>query len=69
VYRWTDRLDATFNVRFESFETRDWALQDVAEDTIDLVLTMGAEPYNYSVWAIGIGIRYQFGDRGISLVN
>ena len=69
LYRWTERLDATINVRFEHFSTEDWALQDVAQDTLPTILTLGADPYDYDVWAIGIGFRYRFGDRDIALVN
>ena len=69
LYRWTERLDATINVRFESFSTDDWALQDVAPDTLPTILTLGAEPYNYDVWAVGIGFRYRFGDHDTALTN
>ena len=69
LYRWSERLDATVNLRFERFSTEDWALQDVEPDTLPTILTLGADPYDYNVWAIGIGFRYRFGDRDIALVN
>ena len=69
VWRWSDRLDATFNIRYESFTTEDWALQDVAPDTLSTVLTLGAEPYDYNVWLVGVGFRFKFGDRDIALAN
>jgi MtrB/PioB family decaheme-associated outer membrane protein len=68
-FRWTDRLDATFNLRFERFSAEDWALQDVAPDTLPTILTLGAEPYDYNVWALGIGFRYRFGIGDIALIN
>jgi hypothetical protein len=30
---------------------------------------MGAEPYDYDVYAAGIGIRYSFGDGEITLAE
>jgi len=60
-YRWSDRWETTVNVRYEKFSADDWALQDVGPDTLPAVLTLGAEPYNYDVWAVGIGFRYRVG--------
>ncbi len=58
-YRFTERMSGTLNLRFESFAVKDWAL--VAPDTIPTVLTLGAAPYDYDVWALGLGISYSFG--------
>jgi MtrB/PioB family decaheme-associated outer membrane protein len=60
-YRWSDRAEATFQLRYERFEAEDWALEGVAPDTIPAVLTLGADPYDYDVVVIGIGVRYRFG--------
>ena len=59
--RWSERLETTVNLRYENFSADDWALQDVGPDTLPAVLTLGAEPYDYDVWAIGIGFRYRVG--------
>ena len=69
AYRWSDKLDLTFDLRYESFSSDDWALADVAPDTLPTVLTLGATPYDYDVWALGIGFRYYLGGRGLQLVN
>jgi MtrB/PioB family decaheme-associated outer membrane protein len=66
-YRWSERVDATFNLRYERFEVDDYAL--VSPATISTVLTLGAEPYNYNVWAVGVGIRYSFGGGEIALAD
>jgi MtrB/PioB family decaheme-associated outer membrane protein len=67
AYRWTERVDATLDLRYEKFEVADYAL--VAPDTVPTVLTLGAQPYDYSVWALGIGIRYNFGGGDIKLAD
>lgn len=60
-YNISERFDANFAIRYERFETADWALDGVAPDTIPSVLTMGASPYDYDVWVVGIGFRYRIG--------
>ena len=69
TYRWSDKWAATADIRYEDFSVDDWALQDVAPDTLPTILTLGAEPYDYNVWAIGIGFRYSFGAGDIALPN
>ncbi len=66
-YRWSERVDATFDLRYESFEVDDYAL--VSPSTVSTVLTLGAEPYDYKVWAVGFGIRYSFGGGEITLAE
>lgn len=65
-YRKSDKLDIDLGFRYEGFETRDWALASVAPDTIPAVLTLGATPYDYSVWVFSLSFRYLIGERDIS---
>ena len=37
--------------------------------TLPTVLTLGAEPYDYDVYAVGIGFRYRFGNDELTLVD
>jgi len=60
-YKISERFDASIGIRYERFETADWALEGVQPDTIPAVLTMGASPYDYDVWVAGIGFRYRMG--------
>ena len=60
-YNMSERLDWNLGLRYEQFKTADWALDGVAPDTIPVVLTMGADSYDYDVWVIGIGVRYRIG--------
>ena len=54
-------MDFILGLRYERFETADWALDGVQPDTIPVVLTMGADAYDYDVWVVGIGVRYRIG--------
>lgn len=67
VYHWSDQWQGTFDLRYERFDLTDWAL--VSPTTIPTVLTLGAQPYDYDVWAVGLGIRYFFGSGDISLAE
>ena len=66
-YRWNERITATFDLRYEQFELDDYTL--VSPATIPTVLTLGADPYDYDVWAFGLGIRYNFGGGEITLAD
>ena len=60
-YHLSDRTSIDLSIRWERFEAEDWALEGVATDTIPNLLTMGANPYDYDVWALGIGFTYSMG--------
>ena len=57
-YDWSERLRTDFVLRWEAFETADWALDGVLPDTIPNVLTMGATSYDYDVVVFGISVHY-----------
>ena len=61
LYRWSEKLETSLDLRYENFPTEDWALQDVEPDTLPTVLTLGASPYDDEVWIAGIGFRYSLG--------
>ncbi len=61
------RLEVDVNARYESFETSDWAIEGVEPDTISTVLTLGADPWDYDVWVVGVGFRYRIGERDSTL--
>jgi MtrB/PioB family decaheme-associated outer membrane protein len=58
-YNLSERFDVNFALRYEQFETADWALDGVEPDTIPGILTMGADAWDYDVWVVGIGFRYR----------
>ncbi|MDH5621071.1 MAG: MtrB/PioB family outer membrane beta-barrel protein, partial [Gammaproteobacteria bacterium] len=59
-YRWNERLQGFLDLRYESFKLEDWAM--VAPDALPSILTLGEDPYDYDVWAVGVGVRYSFGN-------
>jgi len=60
-YRRSERLTVNLDLRYERFATEDWALQGVAPGTIPAVLSLGAQPYDYDVFVLGLGFRYRIG--------
>jgi MtrB/PioB family decaheme-associated outer membrane protein len=67
LFRINERLQGTASLRYERFEVEDYAL--VSPDTVSTVLTLGADPYDYDVWAVGLGVRYSFGGGTIELAD
>ncbi len=55
------RLEWNLNLRYQVFDAKDWALEGVAPDTIPLVLSLGALPYDDESVIVGLGVRYRMG--------
>ena len=60
-WRHSARLSLIAGLRFEGFRVDDWALAGVEPDTIPVVLTLGAEPYDYDVLLANLGFSYRLG--------
>jgi MtrB/PioB family decaheme-associated outer membrane protein len=58
VWHRSAQLAVNLGLRYERFEAEDWTLEGVAPDTVPVMLTMGAKPYNYDVVLVGIGFTY-----------
>lgn len=67
TYAVSERLDLAFTWRYESFDSSDWAIDGVQPATLNTVLALGADPYDYSVNYLGASLRYYFGSRKLSL--
>jgi MtrB/PioB family decaheme-associated outer membrane protein len=63
-YPYSDALSLKFGYMYERFDTVDWALQDVGPATVPNLLSLGADPYNYSANVFFVGVRYVFDSRG-----
>lgn len=59
-YRINDRLSLRVDYLYERYRSKDFALDDVAPDTIPSVLTLGEESPNYSAHFIGTSLNYRF---------
>ncbi|MDH3440634.1 MAG: MtrB/PioB family outer membrane beta-barrel protein, partial [Gammaproteobacteria bacterium] len=62
-YQRSERMDIDLSFRYESFVTSDWAIAGVDPGTIPVVLTLGADPYDYGVWVFGASFHYLVGGR------
>lgn len=61
TYRRSERMEIDVNLRYQRFQSDDWALAGVEPATIPVVLTLGADPYNDKVFIFGLGFRYLMG--------
>lgn len=56
------KLALNFGLRYESLLIEDWGLAGIEPGTIPVVLSLGAEPYDYKVFVLGAGFSYRIGD-------
>jgi MtrB/PioB family decaheme-associated outer membrane protein len=63
-YPYSDAFSLRFGYMYEKFDADDWALEGVEADTIGNLLSLGADPYDYSNHVFFIGLRYTFDSRG-----
>ena len=62
-YPYNDALSVKFGYMYEKFNADDWALQDMEPAKVPNLLSLGADPYNYSGHAFFVGFRYVFDSR------
>ncbi|MDX1506742.1 MAG: MtrB/PioB family outer membrane beta-barrel protein, partial [Woeseiaceae bacterium] len=59
TYRRSASLEFDLALNYQAFESSDWSLAGVAPDTIPVVLSLGAQPYDDESFIVGIGVRYR----------
>jgi hypothetical protein len=59
VYRVSEKVETSLQLRYERLPTEDWALAGVAPDALPAVLTLGALPYDDEAWLAGVSFRYR----------
>jgi MtrB/PioB family decaheme-associated outer membrane protein len=63
TYDLSENMDVVLSWWHERFSSEDWALQGIGPATLPSVLSLGADPYDYSVNYVTASVRYYFGVR------
>jgi MtrB/PioB family decaheme-associated outer membrane protein len=58
-YPYSESLSFGVDYLFESVDTDNWALDDVEPDTVNNLLALGADPWNYNASVFYLSVRYQ----------
>jgi MtrB/PioB family decaheme-associated outer membrane protein len=58
-YPYSKSLSFGFNYLFESLDSDDWSLDNVEPDTMNNLLALGADPWNYNASVFYLSVRYQ----------
>ena len=62
-YPYNKDLSLKFGYLFQKYRANDWALEGVSPDTVPNLLSLGAEPQDYSNHVFFVGVKYQFDSR------
>jgi len=61
TYPVSERLSVGVAWTWEDYSSSDWQLAGVEPATVTNLLSMSADPYDYSVNVIGLSFSYRFG--------
>ena len=62
-YPYSKTLSLKLGYLFQKYNSDDWALDGVSPDTVPHLLSLGADPQNYSNHVVFIGVKYLFDSR------
>jgi MtrB/PioB family decaheme-associated outer membrane protein len=62
-YPYSKALSLKLGYLFQKYNADDWALDGVSPDTVPNLLSLGADPQNYSNHVVFIGVKYLFDSR------
>ncbi|HUD96389.1 MAG TPA: MtrB/PioB family decaheme-associated outer membrane protein [Woeseiaceae bacterium] len=62
TWRKSPRLAINAGVRYETFSVDDWALEGLMPATVPVLLSLGAQPYDYDLFLVGVGFSWRVGD-------
>jgi hypothetical protein len=62
-YPYSKSLSFGFNYLFESLDSDDWSLDDVEPDTMNNLLALGADPWNYNASVFYLSVSYKLQPR------
>jgi MtrB/PioB family decaheme-associated outer membrane protein len=60
TYNLKDNLSITGSYQYEHYDTADWRLDGVSPATVSNLLSLGAQPANYSLSVFRVAMRYRF---------
>ncbi|MEO8312711.1 MAG: MtrB/PioB family decaheme-associated outer membrane protein [Caldimonas sp.] len=60
TYKLKERLSLTGSFAWERYESQDWRLDGVLPGTVPNLLSLGAQPANYSLSVLRVALRYRF---------
>ncbi len=63
-FRYSESLNLQIVYLYESFDSDDWALEDVEPATVSNLLALGADPWDYDAHVVFVGVHYTFDTRG-----
>lgn len=62
TWRRSPRLAIHGALRYEAFTAEDWALEGAMPDTVPVLLSLGAQPYDYDLVLVGLGFTWYVGE-------
>jgi MtrB/PioB family decaheme-associated outer membrane protein len=63
-YPYNRDLSLKFGYLYQKYHADDWALDGVSPDTVPNLLSLGADPQDYSNHVFFVGVKYTFDSRG-----
>ena len=61
LYHRSTRLSVLLELRYEHLRAEDWALANLEPGTAPGLLSLGADPYRYGPYVLGVGVTYRWG--------
>jgi MtrB/PioB family decaheme-associated outer membrane protein len=61
TWRRSPRLAIHGGLRYEAFTAEDWSLEGLMPDTVPVLLSLGAQPYDYDLVLVGVGFTWYAG--------
>jgi MtrB/PioB family decaheme-associated outer membrane protein len=68
-YPYSKALSLKFGYLFQKYNADDWALDGVSPDTVPNLLSLGADPQNYTNHVVFIGVKYLFDSRTAAVAH
>jgi MtrB/PioB family decaheme-associated outer membrane protein len=60
VYQLKDNISIAGSYAWEHYDSEDWRLDGIGPATVSNLLTLGAQPANYSLSVVRVAVRYRF---------